>query len=40
MNRVTLEDNLQGLLHDKEHPDERERIKQSRLKRIQRRKNL
>jgi tetratricopeptide (TPR) repeat protein len=38
--RVALEDNLEGLLHDKEHPEKRERIKQGRLKRIQSRKNL
>jgi len=38
--RLTLEDNLENMLHEKEHPEEREEIKQSRLKMIQRRKNL
>ena len=38
--RVSLEDNLEQMLHEKEHPEEREEIKQSRLKRIQGRKNL
>ena len=37
---VTLVDNLENMLQEKEHPEDRERIKQSRLKHIQRRKNL
>lgn len=38
--RGIIEDNLESLLYEKEHPDEREKIKQFRLKRIQCRKNL
>jgi hypothetical protein len=39
-NRVYVQERLDDLRDEKEHPERREKIKQTRLKYIQRRKNL